>query len=170
MSIFGFDKTRIAGASGSSGWVGADLLAAGTRTNGRGGGSSRVASAGWRTSCSTAAPELRFAASRRRMRLMYEVRLVTLSAMPASSASHLHMLFTLCPTARAASMSGQSARIWPAFVAAFPRGAARGGCAPESSSWPDCPHHVRRAKKPPLSTKGRRKDHRNAANDKFLRR
>ena len=47
------------------------------------------------------------------------VRLVTPSVIPASSASQVQMVFMLCPTARAASMSGQSARIWPDLVAGF---------------------------------------------------
>ena len=57
--------------------------------------------------------------SRRLMRLTYDVRLVTPRVIPASSASHVQMVFMLCPTARAASMSGQSARIWPDLVAGF---------------------------------------------------
>jgi len=57
--------------------------------------------------------------SRRLMRLTYDVRLVTPRVIPASSASHVQIVFMLCPTARAASMSGQSARIWPDLVAGF---------------------------------------------------
>ena len=52
---------------------------------------------------------------------MYEVRLVTPSATPASSCNHSRMVFTLCPSARAALISGHKARIWPAFVAGFSR-------------------------------------------------
>ena len=67
------------------------------------------------------APALTDAAviSRRLMRLTYDVRLVTPRVIPTSSASHVQMVFMLCPTARAASMSGQSARIWPDLVAGF---------------------------------------------------
>ncbi len=50
---------------------------------------------------------------------MYEVRLVMPSRSPASSSSHFRMLFMLCPLSRAASISGQSALIWPALVAGF---------------------------------------------------
>ena len=55
----------------------------------------------------------------RLMRLTYDVRLVTPRVIPASSASQVQMVLMLCPTARAASMSGQSARIWPDLVAGF---------------------------------------------------
>ena len=44
---------------------------------------------------------------------------MTERVIPASSASHVQMVFMLCPTASAASMSGQSARIWPDLVAGF---------------------------------------------------
>jgi hypothetical protein len=63
--------------------------------------------------------DLRRCDSRRLMRLTYDVRLVTPRVIPASSASQVQMVFMLCPTARAASMSGQSARIWPDLVAGF---------------------------------------------------
>jgi hypothetical protein len=41
------------------------------------------------------------------------------SVTPASSSSQSRILFMLCPPARAALISGQSARIWPALVAGF---------------------------------------------------
>ncbi len=41
------------------------------------------------------------------------------SVMPASSCNHARMVFMLCPSARAALISGHNARIWPAFVAGF---------------------------------------------------
>src|SRR5580700_7598189 len=72
-----------------------------------------------RTDCAAGASGERFAFSRRRMRLMYDVRLVTPRVIPASSSSHLQMLLMVCPTASAASISGQSARTWPALVAGF---------------------------------------------------
>ena len=50
---------------------------------------------------------------------MYEVRLVIPRLSPASSSSHFRMLFMLCPPSSAASISGQSALICPAFVAGF---------------------------------------------------
>jgi hypothetical protein len=48
--------------------------------------------------------------SRRRIRLMYDVKLVRPSLIPASSSSHLQMLFMLCPPWSAASISGHNAR------------------------------------------------------------
>ena len=50
---------------------------------------------------------------------MYDVRLVMPIVIPTSSSSHFRMLFMLCPPARAASISGQRALIWPALVMGF---------------------------------------------------
>jgi len=50
---------------------------------------------------------------------MYEVRLVTPSVIPGPPPATYKCSDLVCPTASAASMSGQRARIWPALVAGF---------------------------------------------------
>ena len=107
--------------SGSSGSVVARLDCRGVEIRGRADNTARIGStvvcAGM--DCVAGPSMRRFALSRRRSRLMYEVRLVIPRLIPASSSSHFRMLFMLCPAASAASISGQSALICPAFVAGF---------------------------------------------------
>ena len=102
-------NTAIAGASGSCDTASAQSCElAGLRTPSRDSFWTPV------SECADGSPD-----SRRRIRLMYEVRLVALSTTPASSSNHWRMVLTLCPSARAVLISGHKARIWPAFVAGF---------------------------------------------------